>query len=449
MDRTRLQDLLARESADAERLNPRSKAAYARAEHLFGRVPMTWMNKTAGAFPRYLDTARGARVTDIDGHEYIDFSLGDTGAMAGHSPAVVAGAVQRRFAEQGGATAMLPTEDAEWVGAELTRRFGLARWSFALTATDANRWAIRLARAVTDRPKILVNSYSYHGSVDESLIVVGPDGHGTARPGNVGAPCDVTLTSRVAEFNDLAQLERELAHGDVAAVLMEPALTNIGIVLPEPGYLAAVRELTRKYGTLLINDETHTFSAGPGGCTAAWDLEPDLLTIGKAIGGGIPAGAYGLSAELADRLLGRADLDLVDMGGVGGTLAGNALSVAAMRATLEHVLTDEAFAHMAKLSERFAAGVQQGIDAHALPWTVSRLGARSEYRFASPAPRTGTESEAAGDPELEDFLHLYLANRGILLTPFHSMALMCPDTTEQDVDTHTRVFADALAELAH
>ncbi|WP_427917602.1 transaminase [Streptomyces sp. cg40] len=446
--RTRLQDLLARESAEAERLNPRSKAAYARAEHLFGRVPMTWMNKTAGAFPRYLDTARGARVTDIDGHEYIDFSLGDTGAMAGHSPAVVAEAVRRRFAEQGGATAMLPTEDAEWVGAELARRFGLARWSFSLTATDANRWAIRLARAVTDRPKILVNSYSYHGSVDESLIVVGPDGQGTARPGNVGAPCDVTLTSRVAEFNDPARLERELAHGDVAAVLMEPALTNIGIVLPEPGYLAAVRELTRKHGTLLIIDETHTFSAGPGGCTAAWGLEPDLLTIGKAIGGGIPAGAYGLSVELADRLLGRADLDLVDMGGVGGTLAGNALSVAAMRATLEHVLTDEAFAHMAKLSERFAAGVQEGVDAHALPWTVSRLGARSEYRFANPAPRNGTESEAAGDPELEDFLHLYLANRGILLTPFHSMALMCPDTTEQDVDTHTRVFADALAELA-
>lgn len=237
MDRTRLQQLLARESAEAERRNPRSKAAYERAEHLFGRVPMTWMNKTAGAFPRYLDTARGARVTDIDGHEYVDFCLGDTGAMAGHSPAVVAEAVQRRFAESGGATAMLPTEEAEWVGAELTRRFGLARWSFALTATDANRWSIRLARAVTGRPKILVNSYSYHGSVDESLIVVGPDGQGTARPGNVGAPCDVTLTSRVAEFNDLAQLERELAHGDVAAVLMEPALTNIGIVLPEPGYL--------------------------------------------------------------------------------------------------------------------------------------------------------------------------------------------------------------------
>ncbi|MFD5520958.1 transaminase [Streptomyces sp. NPDC127066] len=447
MDRTRLQQLLARESAEAERRNPRSRAAYERAEHLFGRVPMTWMNKTAGAFPRYLDSARGARVTDIDGHEYVDFCLGDTGAMAGHSPEVVAEAVRTRFAESGGATAMLPTEDAEWVGAELTRRFGLARWSFSLTATDANRWSIRLARAVTGRPKILVNSYSYHGSVDESLIVVGPDGHGTARPGNVGAPCDVTLTSRVAEFNDLEQLERELAHGDVAAVLMEPALTNIGIVLPEPGYLEGVRALTRRYGSLLINDETHTFSAGPGGCTAAWGLEPDMLTIGKAIGGGIPAGAYGLSAELADKLLGRADLDLVDMGGVGGTLAGNALSTAATRATLEHVLTDAAFDTMAKLSERFEAGVRAGIDTWGLPWSVSRLGARTEYRFAAPAPRTGTESAAAADTELEDFLHLYLANRGILLTPFHNMALMCPATTEEDVDRHTEVFAAALAEL--
>ncbi|MGQ4418158.1 transaminase [Streptomyces sp. SAS_269] len=448
MDRKRLHALLARESAEAERRNPRSRAAYARADHLFGRVPMTWMNKTAGAFPRYLAGARGARVTDVDGHEYIDFCLGDTGAMAGHSPPPVTEAVQHRYAALGGATAMLPTEDAEWVGAELTRRFGLARWSFSLTATDANRWAIRLARAVTGRPKILFNSYCYHGSVDESLIVVGPDGRGADRPGNVGAPCDVTLTSRVAEFNDLAGLERELAHGDVAAVLMEPALTNIGIVLPEPGYLAGVRELTRRYGVLLINDETHTFSAGPGGCTAAWDLDADLLTIGKAIGGGLPAGAYGLSAELAERLLGRDDLDLVDMGGVGGTLAGNALSVAATRATLEHVLTDEAFARMTGLSERFEAGVRAGIEAHRLPWSVSRLGARSEYRFTSPAPRTGTESAAAADPELEDFLHLYLANRGILLTPFHNMALMCPDTTERDVDTHTEVFAAALAELA-
>ena len=448
VDREHLAGLLAREQGAAATANPLSQAAYQRAEHLFGRVPMTWMNKNAGPFPLYLQGARGARVTDIDGHGYVDFCLGDTGAMAGHSPQAVADAIERRYRVQGGATAMLPTEDAEWVGAELTRRFGLPRWSFSLTATDANRWAIRLARAVTGRPKILVNSYSYHGSVDESLIVVGPDGTGVARPGNVGAPCDVTVTSRVAEFNDLEGLERELAFGDVAAVLMEPALTNIGIVLPEPGYLDGVRELTRRYGTLLINDETHTFSAGPGGATALWGLNPDILTIGKAIGGGVPAGGYGLSAELADRLLGRDDLDLVDMGGVGGTLAGNALSIAATRATLEHVLTDDAFDRMCVLSERFHDGVRDQIAEHGLPWSVSRLGARSEYRFADPAPRTGTESAACADPALEDFLHLYLANRGVLLTPFHNMALMCPDTTEADVDTHTALFAAALDELA-
>jgi len=447
IDRARLRALLARETALGAARNPRSQAAYQRAEHLFGRVPMTWMNKNAGGFPLYLDGARGARVSDIDGHEYIDFCLGDTGAMAGHSPEAVADAVEQRYRVRGGATAMLPTEDAEWVGAELARRFGLPRWSFSLTATDANRWAIRLARAVTGRSKILVNSYSYHGSVDESLIVVGPDGRGASRPGNVGAPCEVTLTSRVAEFNDLEGLERELAHGDVAAVLMEPALTNIGIVLPEPGYLDGVRELTRRFGTLLINDETHTFSAGPGGATAAYGLEPDMLTIGKAIGGGIPAGGYGLSAELSERLLGRADLDLIDMGGVGGTLAGNALSVAAMRATLEQVLTDEAFAGMCALSERFEAGVREGIAKHGLPWSVSRLGARTEYRFADPAPRNGTESAASADAELEDFLHVFMANRGVLMTPFHNMALMCPATTGPDVDAHTALFADALAEL--
>ena len=447
IDRGRLRELLDRERAHHAARNPRSRAAYAAAGNLFGRVPMTWMNKTAADFPLYLDRAAGARVRDLDGHDYVDFSLGDTGAMAGHSPAPTVEAIQHRLAELGGATAMMPTEDAAWVGAELTRRFGLPRWSFSLTATDANRWAIRLARAVTGRSKVLVNSYCYHGSVDESLIVVGPDGAGVRREGNVGAPCDVRITSRVAEFNDLDGLARELAHEDVAAVLMEPALTNIGIVLPDPGYLDGVRELTRQHATLLVNDETHTFSAGPGGCTRAWALEPDLVTIGKAIGGGIPSGAYGLTAKLADRILARTDLDLVDMGGVGGTLAGSALSVAAMRATLGHVLTDEAFAGMTALAARFAAGVRDVIEAHALPWSVSQLGARVECRFAQPAPRNGTESNAAADAELDDYLHVYLANRGILMTPFHNMALMCPATTAADVDLHQDVFGAAVRDL--
>jgi glutamate-1-semialdehyde 2,1-aminomutase len=447
IDRARLTEIYARERQDFLARHPRAAAAYGRSDHLFGRVPMTWMNKNAGGFPIYLERARGNRVWDIDGFEYVDFALGDTGAMAGHSPEATVAAIQQRIATQGGITTMLPTEDAEWVGAELTRRFGLERWSFSLTATDANRWAIRLARAMTGRPRILFNSYCYHGSVDESLIVVGPDGEGMSRPGNVGEPVDVTLTSRVAEFNDLEGLERQLAHGDVAAVLMEPALTNIGIVLPEHGYLEGVRELTRRYSVLLINDETHTFSAGPGGATRAWGLEPDILIIGKSIAGGIPMGAYGLTAEFADRALARRDLDLVDMGGVGGTLAGNPLSIAATRATLEHVLTDDAFEQMINTATYFAAGVQSVIDQYHLPWSLSQLGARAEYRFANPAPRNGTESAASADAELEDLIHLYLLNRGILLTPFHNMALMSPVTTTADVDLHHGVFGSVIGEL--
>ena len=447
IDRDHLATLLARERASYLESHPRSHAAFqAAGASLLGGVPMTWMNKAAGGFPVYLADADGAKVTDIDGHRYVDFCLGDSAAMAGHSPAATAQAVQWRYGEAGGATAMLPTSEAAWVGAELARRFGVPLWSFTLTATDANRWAIRLARLVTGRPKILVFNYCYHGTVDEKFITLGAGGAG-ARQGNVGAPVDPAVTTRVVEFNDLDVLDRELSGGDVACVLMEPALTNIGIVLPLPGYLEGVRELATRHGSLLVNDETHTFSAGPGGCTKAWNLRPDMVTIGKAIAGGIPAGAYGVSAEVADRLRAHPEADLVDTGGVGGTLAGNALSVAAMRATLEHVLTDRAFERMVALAGRFTAGVQGVLDTTGMPWSVVQLGARAEYRFTSPAPRNGGESAAAGDQELDDFLHLYLHNRGILMTPFHNMALMCPATRQADVDLHTEVFGAAVAEL--
>ena len=408
---------------------------------------MTWMSKWSGGFPLYLDTATGSRLRCIDGHEYVDFALGDTGAMAGHSPKATVQAVLERMGELGGITTMLPTQDAEWVGAELTRRFGLPLWSFTLTATDANRWAIRLARLATGRPKILTFAYCYHGSVDEAFAVPGPDGEAVERPGNAGAPVPPALTTRVAEFNDLAGVERQLAHGDVAAILTEPALTNIGIVLPEPGFLEGLRELATRYGALLMIDETHTISAGPGGATAAWGLQPDIFVIGKSIGGGIPSGAYGITAELAARIEAHPEADLVDVGGVGGTLAGNALSVAAMRATLEHVLTDEAFARMTDLATEFTAGVQETIDRNHVHWSVSQLGARTEYRFAAPAPRTGSDAAAAGDDTLDEYLHIYLANRGVLITPFHNMALMGPDTLAGDVALHTRLFADAVAEL--
>ena len=447
IDRSRLTELIRRERDDYAGRHPSSRQAFAAAgESLLGGVPMTWMLAYPGGFPAYVATARGARLTDIDGNEFIDFCLGDTGAMAGHSPGPVREAVTRLYGELGGPVTMLPTQDAAWVGAELTRRFGPTRWSFTLSATDANRWAIRLARQLTRRQKILVFSYCYHGSVDEAFIVAGPGGP-HSREGNVGAPVDPRETTRVVEFNDLDGLERELAAGDVAVVLMEPALTNIGIVLPEPGFLDAVRELTRAHGTLLIDDETHTFSAGPGGCTRAWNLHPDMVTIGKSIGGGIPVGAYGLSAELADQIMKDETADMVDIGGVGGTLAGNALSVMATRATLEHVLTDAAFEGMIALGDRYTVGVSGVIESRALPWSIIQLGARAEYRFCSPPPRTGGESNAAADPQLDEYLHLYTANRGVLMTPFHNMALMSPATTEADVDAHTQIFAAAADDL--
>lgn len=451
IDRDRLATRLAAEQEAYERAHPRCRAVADAGDAMLGGVPMTWMAKWVGGFPLVHATASGARVTDIDGHTYVDLALGDTGAMAGHSPAPVRSALQRRAIMLGGLTTMLPTEDGAFVAGELGRRFGMARWSFTLSATDANRWALRLARMVTGRPKVLAFAYCYHGSVDETFVVLGDGGETLSRRGNVGPAVPVETTTRTAEFNDLDSVRRALAHGDVACVVTEPALTNIGIVLPDAGFLDGLRELCDRYGTLLLIDETHTWSAGPGGMTAAEGLRPDVVVVGKAIGGGVPIGAYGLSEELAERVEQRSrddDVDLVDVGGVGGTLAGNALSLAAARATLYEVLTDEAFAHMAALAERYTAGVQRSIDRHALPWSVVRLGARAEYRFASPAPRTGTASAAAEDELLDAYLHLALLNRELLITPFHAMALMCPATTAADVDRHTDAFAEVVEAVA-
>jgi len=430
------------------REHPRSRELFERARgSLVGGVPMTWMAKWVGGHPVYAASAHGARIEDVDGNAYVDFSLGDTAAMAGHSPPATVAAVQRRFGEQGGAALMLPTEDAAWVGEELARRFGVTQWSFALTATDANRWALRLCREITRRPYVLVFNYCYHGSVDETFITL--DGaRPRSREGNVGPAVDPTLTTRVCEFNDLGAVERLLADGQVACVLAEPALTNIGIVLPEPGFHDGLRAACERTGTLLIIDETHTISAGPGGCTAAWGLSPDVVTIGKAIAGGIPIGAYGLSAELGRRVAELDAADLVDVGGVGGTLAGNALSLAAARATLGEVLTEEAFEAMMVLCDRFVAGVRTVLEERGVPWSIAQLGARAELHFAPDPPCSGGASAALHDAALEDALHLFLLNRGVMITPFHNMALMSPATTGADVDRHTEVFAQAVAALA-
>ena len=445
--RPALDDLLARELERFDRDHPRSRDLARQAERsLLAGVPMPWMIRWAGGFAVYAAEASGARFRDVDGHEYVDFCLGDTAAMTGHSPPPTVRAVAEQVAR--GITLMLPSEDALWVGDELARRFGLPRWQFALTATDANRFAIRLARELTGRPKILVFNRCYHGTVDETFASLEGDSV-VSREANVGPPVALAETTRVVEWNDVAALERELAHGDVACVLAEPALTNIGIVHPEPGFHDALREATRKAGTLLIIDETHTLCAGPGGYTAAHGLEPDMLTVGKAIAAGIPAAAYGFSEDVAERLEEMLPRDeRADVGGIGGTVAANVLSLAAMRATLGEVLTEAAFEHMIELGKRFEAGVADAIERHGLPWHVTRLGCRVEYLFRPDRPRTGSEAAAGGDAELDRLIHLYALNRGILLTPFHNMALMSPATTEADVDLHSAVFDKAAKELS-
>jgi len=440
-------ELLPRELERFEREHPRSRELALEAEEsLLAGVPMPWMIRWAGGFPVFAADAQGARFRDVDGHEYVDFCLGDTAAMTGHSPEPTVRAIAEQASR--GITLMLPSENAIWVGRELARRFGLPRWQFALTATDANRFAIRLARELTGRPKILVFNWCYHGSVDETFATL-DGGTVVAREGNVGPPVALAETTRMAEWNDTEAISRELAHGDVACVLAEPALTNIGIVLPGAGFHDALREATRAAGTLLIIDETHTICAGPGGYTAAYGLDPDLLTIGKPIAGGVPAAAYGFSRKVAERLEELMPRDeRADTGGIGGTVAANVLSLAATRATLDEVLTEEAFAHMIALGERFEAGVAEAIESHDLPWHVTRLGCRVEYLFRRERPRNGTEAAAGGNPELDRLIHLYALNRGILLTPFHNMALMSPATTEADVDLHTKVFEEAAGELA-
>jgi glutamate-1-semialdehyde 2,1-aminomutase len=446
IDRGRLQSLMQREQKKFVEERPKSKELFERArQSLLAGVPMNWMVKWARAFPPFVREAEGAHFVDVDGHRYIDFCLGDTGAMTGHSPSATVKAVEEQARR--GITLMLPGEDSILVAEELQKRFQLPYWQFALTATDANRFSIRLARQITARPKILAFNWCYHGTVDETFITLNADGKAGPRAGNIGPPVNPAITTTVVEFNDVGALERALAAGDVACVLAEPAMTNVGIVHAQPGYHAALRELTRKHGTLLIIDETHTICAGPGGYTRAENLDPDILVFGKAIGGGIPGAAYGFSEEVAERIGARQELENCDVGGIGGTLAGNALSLAAMRATLGEVLTKKAFDRMIPMAERWMAGVAKAIADTKLPWHVTRLGCRAEYLFGAKEPKNGTEAHDAMDFDLERFMHLYAMNRGILLTPFHNMALMSPDTTAEDVDRHTEVFREAVEGL--
>jgi len=446
IDRKHLADLTGVEQKRFLEKHPKSGEMFQDAKKVMpGGVPMSWMAKWPGAYPIFVESAQGARFIDVDKNVYIDFCLGDTGSMTGHSPEPTVRAIREQVGK--GLTAMLPTQDAVAVSTELVKRFGLPLWQFTVSATDANRHVIRYSRHITGKKKIIVIDRCYHGSVDETFATLDSEGNTIAREGNIGAPVPLEETTRVVEFNNLSSMEEALAHGDVAAILMEPAMTNVGIVLPEDGYLHSVGELAKQYGALWIIDETHTISVGPGGMTGALGLKPDFLTIGKAIAGGIPTGTFGMTREVSAAISTRIALDQIDTGGIGGTLAGNALSLAAMRATLTEVLTPQAFEAMIALGTRWSDGVDAAIKEFDLPWHCNRLGARGEYVFQSTAPRTGREAADAGDFELEQFIHLRLLNEGFLLTPFHNMALMSPATTSDDVDAHTQAFRKMCAEL--
>ncbi len=446
INRQHLKALHAREEERFLARTPKSRELFEKAKGVMpGGVPMSWMAKWPGKYPLFVASAQGAHFVDVDGNEFIDLCLGDTGSMSGHSPQATVSAISAQLKR--GMTAMLPTDDAVVVSTELARRFGLPLWQFTVSATDANRHAIRYSRLITGKQKIVVIDRCYHGSVDETFATLDSTGATVAREGNIGAPVPLDVTTRVVEFNDLAAMEAALKAGDVAAILMEPAMTNVGIVLPDDGYLAAVGELAKKYGVIWIIDETHTISVGPGGMTAQLALKPDFLTIGKAIGGGIPTGTFGMTHEIADQIAKKTEREVIDTGGIGGTLADNALSLAAMRATLTEVLTEGNFATMIALGNRWCDGVEAAITEFRLPWHVNRLGARGEYLFQGHAPRTGGEAARAGDFELDQYIHLRLLNDGFLLTPFHNMALMSPYTTEADVDAHTAAFRAMCQEL--
>jgi glutamate-1-semialdehyde 2,1-aminomutase len=443
IDPAHLTALLAAETATFAAANPLSLERFEECKStLHNGVPMNWMVRWASPFPLCVDRAVGAKFFDVDGHEYVDFCLGDTGAMTGHSPPATVRAITEQLAR--GMTTMLPSAHASKVGAELQRRFGLKYWQVAMTATDANRFVIRLCRHLTGRPKVLVHNWCYHGTVDDTFAILGPKGEVVPRPGNTGAPVDPSVTTRVVEFNDVEALEAALAHGDVACVLAEPAMTNIGIIPPALGYHEQLRALTRKYGAYLIIDETHCICEGPGGYTKAHGLEPDFLTVGKPIAGGFPAAAYGFTQAVSDAMDAALNLETADTGGLGGTLAANPVAMAAIHATLTEVLTDAAYERTIALAERFEVGVRAVIAKYNLPWNVVRSGCRVEYVFRPTVPQNGGDAAAFCGGDLDKFVHLYLLNRGILMTPFHAMALMCPDTTEADVDLHTTVFEDAV-----
>ena len=451
MSRDRIISIAQREAQAFLHARPKSARLAEQTEqhYLFG-VPLHWMADWGTPVPLFVERAQGAHFMDVDGHEYADFCLGDTGAMFGHSPAPVA----QRLASAAftGYTAMLPTADAAVAGEALTERFGLPFWQLATTATDANRFVVRWARAITQRKKILVFNGCYHGTIDDVFVDLNPNDPNakpSTRASLLGQVYDLTQFTDVVEFNDIEAVRAKLASREFACVLTEPALTNCGMVLPADGFLAQLREVCDATDTLLVFDETHTISAGYAGYTGLCDFLPDMLVAGKAIAGGLPCAVYGMTESIAQRMRAAKEAAPAGHSGIGTTLSGNMLTMALLATNLTEVATKEAFSQIIAQQSKLSAGLRDTIDRYNLPWSVTQLGARSEFQFCATSPRNGSEAEAAMDAALEQTIHLYLLNRGIMITPFHNMTLVCPETSDADIEQFLNAFEACIKELCH
>lgn len=445
------QRIAALQQAERERFmatHPRSvdQARAAHAHYLFG-VPLHWMRDWPTPATLAVHSAQGATLTCADGLRYADFCLGDTGALFGHSPAPLARAIAGQAAQ--GLTCMLPSTLSVAVGEGLQRVFGLPMWQMALSASDANRFVLRWARAITGRPRLLVFDGCYHGAVDDTLVDLDPTTGATLpRPSVLGQVHDHPAFTRVVPFNDLAALETALARGDVACLLAEPALTNFGLVPPAPGFWPAARDLCRRHGVLFVMDETHTVSTALGGYARAHQLAPDLLVVGKAVAGGLPCAVYGFTEAVAQRMARVKQQAPEGHSGIGTTLAGNALTLAALDAALTHLHTEDHYRHMLALAAKLESGLLERIVRARRRWTVTRLGARLELQFMDRTPRHAQDVRDFARSDLEALAHLFMLNRGVLLTPFHSMMLVSPATTADDVALLLEVFDDWLSLLA-
>ena len=440
--RQRAEAMIAAERETFAMRHPKSAAfAHEAGKHFPGGVPLHWMLDWETPFPLFVARAEGSVVTDVDGHEYADFCLGDTGAMFGHSPAPVARAIAVQAAQ--GMTTMLPSALTAEVGALLAARFGLPFWQVTATASDANRAVVRWARALTGRKKVLVFDGCYHGQVEDAFVRL--DGARTVmKQSLLGQVTDIAATSVAAPFNDLAAVEALLETGDIALILTEPALTNTAMVLPEAGFIEAMLQAARRHGTLVCLDETHTISTGYGGFTRAHDLDPDFFVLGKPVAGGLPAAVFGFSAKVEVDMARVLATKVPGYSGIGTTLSGNMLALAAMRACLEEVMTQAAFDHMSSLAHYLAEGLRAIVARHGLRWTVSQMGARAELVFSERPLRNGAEAAASIDHTVERALHLFLLNRQVLVTPFHNMTLVAPTTTKAQVDKFVATFGEAI-----